>query len=88
MTDRNDCYKYTGKMIRPAGRDESMIHNNSSSEDIETLRLENAELKKMMLELKSTVTALIKKKDKTVEEKSAEEKPVEKKPTEKKAADK
>ena len=48
MTDRNDCYKYTGKMIRPAGRDESMIHNNSSSEDIETLRLENAELKKMM----------------------------------------
>lgn len=77
MTERNDCYKYTGKMPKPAGRDESMIHNNSSTEDIEALRLENAELKKMMLELKGAVTALTKKKDKPAE-KADKDKPAEK----------
>lgn len=65
MADRSECYKYTDKMIEAPTRDESRIKTNNHSEEIETLRIENAELKKMILELRQSVNELAKSKQKT-----------------------
>ena len=58
MADRFDCYKYTNKMIEAPTRDESRIRKNSNYKDIESLKLENAELKKMTLELRRSLNEL------------------------------
>lgn len=47
-------------MIEAPTRDESKIRQNQNSEDIEKLRIENAEQKKMILELRQSVNELAK----------------------------
>ena len=73
MADRNDCYKYTSKMIEAPTRDESRIKQNQNSEDIEKLRIENAEQKKMILELRQSVNELAKDNSEAKTDPNAEE---------------
>ena len=70
MANRSECYKYTSKMIEAPTRDESRIRQNQNSEDIEKLRIENAELKKMIQELGQTVNELAKSKSKSKTDKT------------------
>lgn len=65
MAERSECYKYTDKMIEAPTRDESRILQNNHSEEIDSLKLENAELKKMILELRQSVNELAKSNKKT-----------------------
>lgn len=57
--DRMDCYKFTNRMPKRAGRDEAFIRANNQSEDIDKIRQENAELKAMVFEMRQSVNALL-----------------------------
>lgn len=70
MAERSECYKYTDKMIEAPTRDESRIRQNQNSEDIEKIQIENAELKKMILELRQTVNELARSKSKSKTDKT------------------
>lgn len=70
MAERSECYKYTDKMIEAPTRDESRIRQNQNSEDIEKIQIENAELKKMVLELRQTVNELARSKSKSKTDKT------------------
>ena len=65
-----DLVKYTDKMIEAPTRDESRIRQNQNSEDIEKIQIENAELKKMILELRQTVNELARSKSKSKTDKT------------------
>ncbi len=70
MADRSECYKYTNKMIEAPTRDVSRLRQNQNSEEMEAIRIENAELKKMILELRQSVNDLAKSKSKSKTDKT------------------
>lgn len=57
--ERSDAYKYTNNMWKVAKSDKKVIAT-TTNEEIDALRLENTELKKMLLELRQSVNALVK----------------------------
>lgn len=70
MAERSECYKYTDKMIESPTKDESRIRQNQNSEEMEAIRIENAELKKMVLELRQSVNDLAKSKSRSKTDKT------------------